>query len=97
MNYIVSFDEADYWLGQFVPYQDLYVVEWSGWNSSKTFNPYSFRVTMGHPATIEKALKMCNIEPQQTYLVSSLDTFRHTTSYEDFITTFHELYPEYLI
>ena len=97
MNYVISFDDVDYWLGQFVPYQDLYITEWSGWSSSISFSPHSFKVTMDNPTTIEKALKMRNKEPQQAYLVSSLDPFRNATSYEDFIAIFQELYPEYLI
>lgn len=97
MNYIISFDDVDYWLGQFVPYQDLYIIEWSGWSSSIYFSPHSFKVTMDNPTTIEKALKMRNEEPQQAYLVSSLDPFRNATSYENFIAIFQELYPEYLI
>ena len=97
MTYIVSFDDVDYWLGQFVPYQDLYIIEWSSWSSSISFSPHSFKVTMDNPTTIEKALKMRNEEPQQAYIVSSLDPFRNATSYEDFIAIFQELYPEYLI
>lgn len=97
MTYIISFDDVDYWLGQFVPYQDLYIIEWSGWSSSISFSPHSFKVTMGNPTTIEKALKTRNEGIQQAYLVSSLDPFRNATSYEDFISIFRELYPEYLI
>ena len=98
MTYIVSFDEdKDYWLGQLVPYLDLYVVEWSGWNYSKTFNPYTFSVSSTKPTTINNALADHNNSRQQTYIVSSLDPFRNATSYEDFIAIFHELYPEYLI
>lgn len=98
MTYIVSFDEdKDYWLGQFVPYLDLYVVEWSGWNYSKTFNPYTFSVSDTKPTTINNALEDLNSSRQQTYIVSSLDPFRNATSYEDFIAIFQELYPEYLI
>ena len=98
MTYIVSFgDDKDYWLGQLVPYLDLYVVEWSGWNYSKTFNPYTFSVSSDSPTTINDALASLNSSRQQTYIVSSLDPFRNATSYEDFITIFQELYPEYLI
>lgn len=100
MTYIVSFDEdKDYWLGQFVPYLDLYVIEWSGWNYSKTFNPYVLRVSDGTdtPTTIDDALTKLNNSRQQTYIVSSLDPFRDLTSYEDFIAIFQELYPKYLI
>lgn len=98
MTYIVSFGEdKDYWLGQFVPYLDLYVIEWSGWNYSKTFNPYVFSVSNDTPATINDALTRLNTNRQQAYLVSSLDPFRDLTSYKDFITIFYELYPEYLI
>lgn len=97
MTYIVSFDSEDYWLGQFVPYQNLYIIEWSGWSFSASFSPHSFNVTMDHPITIEKALKMRNNGDQQAYLVSSLDPFRNATSYEDFISIFRELYPEYSI
>lgn len=98
MTYIVSFDEdKDYWLGQFVPYLDLYVIEWSGWNYSKTFNPYVFRVSNDTPTTINDALIKLNSNRQQTYVVSSLDPFRDLTSYKDFIAIFRELYPEYLI
>ena len=100
MTYIVSFDEDKYyWLGQLVPYLDLYVIEWSGWNYSKTFNPHAFRVsddTDTH-TTINDALTKLNSNRQQTYIVSSLDPFRNATSYEDFIAIFQELYPEYLI
>lgn len=98
MTYIVSFDEdKDYWLGQLVPYLDLYIVEWSGWNYSKTFNPYTFSVSDTKPTTINNALADLNNSRQQTYIVSSLDPFRNATSYEDFIAIFQELYPEYLI
>lgn len=97
MTYIISFDDVDYWLGQFVPYQDLYIIEWSGWSFSRSFSPHSFKVTMDNPTTIEKALKIRNEGLQQAYLVSSLDPFRNATSYEDFISIFRELYPEYLI
>ena len=98
MTYIVSFDtDKDYWLGQFVSYQDLYVIEWSGWNYSKTFNPYTFSVSNDKPTTIKDTLANLNSNRQQAYIVSSLDPFRDLTSYEDFITTFHELYPEYRI
>ena len=98
MIYIVSFDmDKDYWLGQFVPYQDLYVIEWSGWNCSKTFNPYTFSVSDTKPTTIKDALADLNSNGQQTCIVSSLDPFRDLTSYEDFITLFQELYPEYQI
>ena len=98
MTYIVSFDyDRDYWLGQLVPYLDLYVVEWSGWNYSKTFNPYVFSVSDTKPTTINDALADLNNSRQQTYIVSSLDPFRNATSYEDFIAIFQKLYPEYLI
>lgn len=98
MTYIVSFDtDNDYWLGQFVPYLDLYVIEWSGWSYSKTFNPYVLKVSNDTPATINDTLTKLNNNGQQAYIVSSLDPFRNATSYEDFITIFHELYPEYLI
>lgn len=98
MTYIVSFDEdKDYWLGQLVPYLDLYIVEWSGWNYSRTFNPYTFSVSDTKLTTINNALADLNNSRQQTYIVSSLDPFRNATSYEDFIAIFQELYPEYLI
>ena len=98
MTYIVSFDEdKDYWLGQFVPYLDLYVIEWSGWNYSKTFNPYVFSVSNDKPTTINDTLTKLNSNRQQAYIVSSLDPFRDLTSYKDFIAIFHELYQEYLI
>lgn len=98
MTYIVSFDEdKDYWLGQFVPYLDLYVIEWSGWSYSKTFNPYVFSVSDDTPTTINDTLTKLNSNRQQTYIVSSLDPFRDLTSYKDFIAIFHELYPEYFI
>lgn len=59
MIYIVSFDtDKDYWLGQFVSYQDLYVIEWSGWNYSKTFNPYTFSVLLAFLTTNPQQLMM---------------------------------------